>query len=216
MKKLLYIVLFIHGISSAQVGQTASQIALDITEATIPVTSSMVSTNLSQQAVLKYSKNIAAKTAGILVMKEFERDELTNPNVARFEETTPWRASVIALAGIGEYNANSLNVIENFNSLNDFPLEILDEIIEQATLSLADIQAILKGGKENRMSPAGRYKLIQKVNKTLMKLYLASREINGLIRSIAIASGETEINMGFDRSEPLNDIYDKIDNIILD
>lgn len=216
MKKLLYLVLCIHGISSGQVGQTAAKIALDITEATIPVTSTMVSMNLSQQAVLKYSENIAAKSAGILVMKGVELDKITNPNIEGFEETTPWRASVIALAGIGQYNSNSLNIIENFESLNDFPLEILDDIIAEATLSLADIEAILKGGKDNRMSPAGRYKLMQKINKTLIKLYLASREINGLVRSIAIATGEIEINNDFDSSEPLNNIYDKIDNIILD
>lgn len=197
----------------AQVGQTAADIAIDIGTSTLPETQALASTRLSQDEVLKHSKDIAQKTAAILVLKEAELKALSETPDG-FDQTTPWKTSVYAIDEIIQYNTNSIQLIEDFPEASDIGVEAMALITENAYASLSDIAAITSGGGDNLMHGTDRYKFVSKVNERLLLLVEISRFVNTLIRISVVQAEEIPSDYSYDITEDYDSMLDRIENFV--
>ncbi len=196
-----------------QVGQTAADIAIDIGTSTLPETQALASIRLSQDEVLKDSRDIAQKTAAILVLKEAELKALSDtPN--DIEQTTPWKTSVYAVDAIIQYNTNSLQLIEDFPEAFDIAVEAMGLITDNAYASMSDIAQIVSGGQDNLMHCTDRFKFISKVNERLLLLVEISRFVNTLIRTSVVLGAEIPSDYTYEIAEDYENMLDRIENFI--
>lgn len=196
-----------------QVGQTAANIAIDIGTSTLPETQALASIRLSQDEVLKHSKDIAQKTAAILVLKEAELKALSD-TPSDIEQTTPWKTSVYAVDAIIQYNTNSIQLIEDFPEASDIGVEAMALITENAYASVSDITQIVSGGPDNLMHGTDRFKFISKVNERLLLLVEISRFVNTLIRTSVVLGEEVPSDYTYDITEDYDTMLDRIENFI--
>lgn len=216
MKHRISLLIFLVATTTyAQVGQTAAQIAVDIADATLPVTTTMVAINLHQQDVLKYSKSIAEKTAAIMVLKEAELKSLKE-TPGSLEETSPWKRAIIYVDGIVQFNSNTTELISNYPDVEGIPIESIILITAETYDAFSDLTAIAQGGDDNLMSPAARFKLIKKANSYLKKLYDLSNKLNQLTRILILFSGEVVTDTTYDTSEAMDSILEEIENFVIE
>lgn len=207
--------LLISNMVNGQIGQAAAQIAIDIGTSTLPETETLVAINLHQQDVLKYSEEIAKKSAAIAVLKEAELVAL-NETPAGFSDTTPWKYSLGSIDAIVQLNSNTIQLINDFPDVDTLPITVTATILEKAYSGFSDIEAILQDGNNNLMSATDRYSLIEKLNTYLDKLESISRLMNVVVRNMILSSANVPTDYSYDITGSLENMLQNIDNLIIE